>query len=96
MSSNNLWLLFGLIGQGIFSARFIVQWLVSEKQQRSTIPIAFWYLSLLGGLSLLGYAIHQRDPVFIIGQLTGVFIYLRNLVLIRRDRSQMRSPVAIN
>ncbi|QRN04293.1 lipid A biosynthesis protein [Legionella sp. MW5194] len=87
MNNGMLWLIIGLIGQGIFSARFIIQWLVSEKEKRSVIPVAFWHLSLLGGITLLFYAIYKQDPVFIIGQSTGVFIYARNLFLIYRERS---------
>ncbi|ASQ45448.1 lipid-A-disaccharide synthase N-terminal domain-containing protein [Legionella clemsonensis] len=87
MNNEYLWLLLGLTGQGIFSARFIVQWLVSEKEKKSIIPVAFWYLSLLGGLTLLVYSIYKRDPVFILGQSTGVFIYARNLYLIQRERA---------
>lgn len=82
-----IWLAIGLIGQGIFSARFIIQWLVSEKEKRSVIPVAFWYLSLFGGITLFMYALYKRDPVFIIGQFSGVFIYSRNLYLIHRERS---------
>lgn len=80
------WLAIGLSGQLLFSARFLVQWLISEKEKRSVIPIAFWYLSILGGLALLFYSIHKRDPVFILGQSTGIFIYLRNLYLIYKDK----------
>lgn len=87
MTNSTLWLVIGLIGQGIFSARFIIQWLVSEKEKRSVIPVAFWHLSLLGGVTLLFYAIYKQDPVFILGQSTGVFIYGRNLFLIYRERS---------
>ncbi|KTC95794.1 lipid-A-disaccharide synthase N-terminal domain-containing protein [Legionella erythra] len=87
MNNGMIWLIIGLIGQGIFSARFIVQWLVSEKEKRSVIPVAFWHLSLLGGVTLLFYAIYKQDPVFILGQSTGVFIYARNLFLIYRERS---------
>lgn len=86
MKAEYIWLGIGLIGQGIFSARFLVQWLVSEKVKRSVIPVAFWYLSLLGGFTLLAYSIYKKDPVFIIGQSTGVFIYTRNLLLIHRER----------
>lgn len=84
--TNYLWLSLGLIGQGIFSARFIVQWFVSEKKKKSIIPIAFWYLSLVGGVTLLVYSIYKKDPVFILGQATGVLIYMRNLYLIRKER----------
>ncbi|KTD25988.1 MULTISPECIES: lipid-A-disaccharide synthase N-terminal domain-containing protein [Legionella] len=86
MNINYFWLAIGFIGQGIFSARFIVQWLVSEKEKKSVIPVAFWYLSLFGGITLLLYSIYKRDPVFILGQATGVFIYARNLYLIHRER----------
>lgn len=81
----NGWVLFGILGQILFGSRFIVQWLVSERRQESTIPVAFWYLSLLGGLILFAYAFwYRQDIVFTIGQSAGVFIYVRNLVLIRR------------
>lgn len=86
-NSEYIWLAVGLLGQGIFSARFIIQWLVSEKEKKSIIPVAFWYLSLLGGLTLLLYALYKCDPVFIIGQFSGIFIYSRNLFLIHRERS---------
>lgn len=79
-----LWLGLGLLGQALFSMRFIVQWVASEKQRKSVIPAAFWYLSIAGGLTLLAYAIHRRDPVFIIGQATGLFVYLRNVQFVRR------------
>lgn len=80
------WLAIGLVGQALFSARFVVQWLQSEKVKKSVIPSAFWYFSMAGGLTLLAYAIHRRDPVFIIGQGTGLFIYFRNLQFLWRDR----------
>ncbi len=76
----------GLGGQLLFSLRFLVQWISSEKAGRSTVPVAFWYLSIAGGLTLLCYAIHRRDPVFILGQATGVLIYGRNLHLIHREK----------
>jgi lipid-A-disaccharide synthase-like uncharacterized protein len=87
MKTEFLWLAIGFMGQGIFSARFIVQWLVSEKEKKSIIPVAFWYLSLFGGITLLIYSIYKQDPVFILGQSTGVFIYARNLYLIQRERA---------
>ncbi len=87
MNSDYIWLIVGLIGQGIFSARFIVQWLASEKEKKSIIPVTFWYLSIVGGLVLLIYSIYTKDPVFILGQSSGVFIYARNLYLIQRERS---------
>ncbi|MBA4697164.1 MAG: lipid-A-disaccharide synthase N-terminal domain-containing protein [Legionella sp.] len=80
------WLILGLLGQAIFSARFVVQWLASEREKKSVIPVAFWYLSIVGGLVLFVYSLHTRDPVFILGQSTGVFIYLRNLSFVLRER----------
>ncbi|HMZ92193.1 MAG TPA: lipid-A-disaccharide synthase N-terminal domain-containing protein [Pseudomonadales bacterium] len=82
--SDPLWLLVGFAGQLLFSMRFIVQWLQSERVKRSVVPTAFWYFSVAGGATLLGYAIHRRDPVFILGQGIGLFIYFRNLQLIYR------------
>ena len=88
MDIDKTWLVVGLIGQGLFSARFFVQWLQSEKMKKSVIPSAFWYFSMAGGITLLAYAIHRRDPVFIIGQSTGLVIYFRNLQFLWRDRGQ--------
>ena len=78
----------GFAGQGLFAMRFILQWLSSEKQAKSVIPIAFWYFSIGGGAVLLLYAIWRQDPVIICGQGLGLFIYLRNLYFIRRDRAR--------
>lgn len=86
MNPKTLWLGIGFLGQALFSARFLVQWLSSERHKRSVIPMAFWYLSLGGGLILLSYAIYRRDPVFIVGQMTGSVIYLRNIQLRSRER----------
>lgn len=80
------WVLIGFFGQVMFFMRFLTQWLVSERRKESVIPMAFWYFSLAGGLILLSYAIHRQDPVFILGQTTGAFIYIRNLMLIFRKR----------
>ena len=91
--SNTLWLAVGFLGQALFSMRFLIQWLTSERQGRSVIPIAFWWFSIGGSLTLLAYAIHRADPVFILGQSVGTFIYLRNLILIRRERLQIQSGV---
>lgn len=82
------WLAVGFLGQALFSARFIVQWLSSEKIKKSVIPKAFWYFSMAGGATLLAYAIHRQDPVFIVGQAAGLFIYARNLQFLWRERSQ--------
>lgn len=92
MEIDKTWLVVGLIGQGLFSARFFVQWLQSEKLKKSVIPSAFWYFSMAGGITLLAYAIHRRDPVFIIGQGTGLFIYFRNLQFLWRERGKPREP----
>jgi lipid-A-disaccharide synthase-like uncharacterized protein len=80
------WMLIGFLGQALFTGRFVVQWLYSEKNKRSMIPLAFWYFSIGGGLVLLLYALHRQDPVFIAGQAGGLVIYLRNLWLIHRER----------
>ena len=85
---NGVWLAIGLAGQIAFGARFLVQWVASERRGRSVIPMAFWWLSLGGGVILLSYAIHRRDPVFILGQSFGLVVYARNIVLIRRRRSR--------
>jgi len=79
-------LVVGLVAQAMFSARFLVQWLVSEKRRESVIPLAFWYLSLCGGVMLFCYAVMRKDPVIMLGQGTGIFIYSRNLWLIYRKR----------
>ena len=84
MESHTIWLAVGFLGQAMFSARFIVQWIHSERQRRSVIPVAFWYFSVAGGALLLIYAIYRLDPVFILGQGTGLLIYGRNLYFIMR------------
>jgi len=86
-----LWLGIGFFGQGLFFSRWILQWIISEREAKSSIPIAFWYMSLAGGLIVLSYAIHRKDPVFIVGQSLGAFVYFRNLVLIHRSRKQAPS-----
>jgi lipid-A-disaccharide synthase-like uncharacterized protein len=80
------WVVVGLAGQLMFSMRFLIQWISSERAKKSVMPVAFWYFSLGGGVILLSYAIYRRDPVFIIGQATGLFIYSRNLWLIRASK----------
>jgi len=80
------WTIFGFIGQLIFMARFLVQWIYSELKKQSLVPISFWFLSLGGSAILLAYAIHKKDPVFILGQCVGFIVYTRNLVLVRRRR----------
>ena len=85
----NAWIMLGFIAQGLFTMRFLVQWIASERAGRSIIPIAFWFFSLGGGLLLFIYAIHRQDPVFIAGQGLGVFIYVRNLWLIANERNSL-------
>lgn len=86
LSVANLWLLIGFVGQGLFASRFWIQWIASEKQRKSIIPVAFWYLSIAGGVTLFAYALYREDPVFIVGQATGLLIYSRNLYFIYRER----------
>ncbi len=86
MPQVSFWIVVGFLGQALFTARFLVQWVASERSGRSTVPDAFWWLSLSGGAVLLTYALWRRDPVFILGQGMGLLVYLRNLVLIRRIR----------
>ncbi|WP_415836529.1 lipid-A-disaccharide synthase N-terminal domain-containing protein [Palleronia rufa] len=91
MSESGIWIAVGLLGQLFFTSRFLVQWIVSERRRESVIPVAFWWFSLLGGVTLLSYAIWRQDPVFILGQATGLLVYSRNLILIAR-RGREVSP----
>ena len=79
-----IWIAIGFLGQGLFFGRWVIQWIASERTAKSLVPVAFWYMSLVGGLITLAYAIYRRDPVFIAGQSIGALVYIRNLVLIRR------------
>ena len=79
------WIVVGLVGQSAFFARFLVQWIASERAGESYIPISFWYLSVVGSLVMLVYAIHRKEPIFLLGQLPNVFVYTRNIMLIRRS-----------
>jgi lipid-A-disaccharide synthase-like uncharacterized protein len=88
ISTDTFFLILGFVAQGIFASRFIIQWLISEKQGKSVIPMAFWYLSLTGGILLFIYAIHRKDPVFILGQSTGLIVYIRNIMLRRKEVKQ--------
>lgn len=91
MDKETIWLGVGFLGQALFSARFLVQWLQSEREKKSVFPIAFWYFSIAGGVTLLAYAIYRKDPVFILGQATGLFIYLRNLYFVIYERKNLTS-----
>ena len=82
----NWWILLGYAGQALFAMRFVVQWVASERVGRSVIPVAFWFFSIAGGLVLFAYALYIRDPVFILGQGLGLFVYLRNLYFVFRER----------
>ena len=84
MTTEYVWLSFGLLGQAFFSARFLVQWIASERKKESVIPVSFWFFSIGGGLTLLIYAIYRQDPVFILGQGAGLLVYARDLYFIRR------------
>lgn len=87
--SKTAWIIIGFLGQGLFTARFLIQWIHSERMRKSIIPVAFWYFSLVGGVTLLAYAIHREDPVFIAGQAAGVVVYVRNLTLISREKKRL-------
>ena len=84
----NMFLIIGFSGQACFFLRFLVQWIYSEKKNKSSIPVVFWYLSLGGSFLVLIYAVYRKDPVFIVGQLTGSFVYIRNLYLIRAEKKR--------
>ena len=79
------WVIVGFAGQAVFSLRFVVQWVKSERAGRSIIPDAFWYLSIVGSALMLSYALYRRDPVFILGQSFGFIVYARNLALRRKE-----------
>ena len=95
-TSELIWLGVGFLGQTMFFMRFFMQWLHSERQRRSVIPIVFWYFSLAGGVILLTYAIYRQDPVFILGQSTGILIYLRNLYFIQREKRDVQQQAIDN
>lgn len=88
------WVVLGFIAQLMFTARFLVQWVESERQGRSVIPITFWFFSIAGGVLLLAYAIYRRDPVFILGQAFGVMVYSRNLYLVLTKGKQQEEQVS--
>ena len=88
------WVIIGFVGQAAFFMRFLIQWLASEKKGESYFPIYFWYLSLVGGIILLMYAIHIADPVFTAGQACGLIVYLRNLMLIYKNKRTLSTAKA--
>ena len=87
-TSDLIWVTVGLLGQLMFTGRFLVQWLASERAGRSVVPVTFWYFSIAGSLIVLAYGIHKLDPVIILGQLPGSVIYTRNLWMIRAERAK--------
>lgn len=89
LHAQTFWIAIGLLGQLLFSGRFLVQWLASERARRSIVPDAFWYLSIAGGVVLFAYACWRKDPVFIIGQGLGIFVYARNVYLLHALRARM-------
>ena len=91
---DHVWVLVGFLGQFFFFSRFLIQWLMSEREGRSIIPVAFWYCSVGGGIVLLAYSIYKRDPVFISGQALGLIVYVRNLYLIFRERASLRAAAS--
>ena len=89
--SFDTWVIIGMIGQFMFTMRFMLQWVESEKAKKSVIPVSFWIFSILGGSIVLAYAIHKEDPVFILGQGAGLLIYFRNLYFVLRERQLSRT-----
>lgn len=85
----NGWVIFGFLGQAIFAMRFLIQWIVSERKKESFVPLSFWYFSIGGGIVLLIYAIYKKDPVFMLGQASGLVVYTRNLMLIMKKRGPL-------
>ena len=89
------WLvLVGYAGQALFTMRFVVQWIASERAKKSVFPVAFWFFSIGGGLLLFAYALAKEDPVFILGQGFGVFVYVRNLYFVYRERRSSGAAAA--
>jgi lipid-A-disaccharide synthase-like uncharacterized protein len=86
VSPLTFWLTVGFMGQALFTARFMLQWIASERKGKSVVPKAFWWLSLLGGTALLCYAISRRDAVIVTGQGMGLIVYARNLILMGKAK----------
>ncbi|GBG14709.1 protein translocase subunit SecD [Novimethylophilus kurashikiensis] len=91
--ADKIWLTVGMLGQLMFTLRFVVQWVHSERHQKSVIPVSFWYYSLIGGLTVLAYGFHKLEPVIILGQLPGTIVYTRNLMLIYREKRDVLAEV---
>ena len=92
LTTETIWIIIGFVGQSLFFMRFFVQWLASEKVGKSVIPNAFWHFSIFGGVTLFAYALYRNDPVFILGQSTGLLIYARNLYFVHRKGSSNTAP----
>lgn len=92
----DFWLAFGVVAQLLFTARFIVQWLASEREGKSVMPLAFWFFSMAGGLMTLIYGLVRREPIIIMGQALAIFIYLRNLMLIFRPKVRTKNGASDN
>ena len=90
VSAQTFWIAIGFAGQALFSARFLIQWIASERARKSVVPKLFWYFSIAGGATLFAYAVWRQDPVFMVGQGFGLIVYIRNLLLIRRERDGER------
>lgn len=88
LTAVDLWVAIGFAGQALFFMRFVVQWIASERSGRSVVPEIFWYFSLGGGIILLAYAFYRQDPVFILGQAVGLFVYVRNIMLVWKERRE--------
>lgn len=92
LSTNEMiWVGIGFIGQSLFFSRWLIQWVVSERKAESRIPVSFWYMSLIGSVIVLAYAIHKRDPVFIVGQGVGTLVYVRNIMLLHQAKKRVVS-----
>jgi lipid-A-disaccharide synthase-like uncharacterized protein len=87
----DMWLVFGIVAQVLFAMRFVVQWIASERAGKSVMPIAFWFFSMAGGSLTLIYGLVKREPIIIVGQVLAVFIYVRNLQLIVKDRRRAKA-----
>lgn len=90
---DTIWLGIGFLGQVLFGMRFLIQWIKSEYKKKSYIPDEFWYFSVGGGVILLTYAIHKKDPVFILGQSVGLIVYLRNIYLVKLEKKEIAKGV---
>ncbi len=96
LTSVDMWVIIGFVGQFMFTMRFVTQWIQSEKVQKSVIPTSFWIFSILGGGIVLAYAIHKQDPVFIVGQAAGLLIYFRNLYFVIKEHRRLQNLKAMD